>query len=182
MSDRSVLVKLTRCEETPLVCSSCGAPGHASCACGVAYVPAASKALAGIAETPQLSDRSIAQRIGVNQSTVTRARKATDARASVEKRLGADGKERKLPRRKLKRVTVESSIDPMFMKISELAAIMDTRSAQSVVAAATAQFERGIGFDRTYIERLTFIRDWLDQVITGSAQFVVSCNTTRRSS
>ena len=96
----SVLVKLTRCEEQPLVCSSCGAPGHASCTCGVAYIPAASKALAAIAETPQLSNRAIAKRTGVNERTVRRAREATAADAAVEpaKRLGLDGKRRKPPR------------------------------------------------------------------------------------
>ena len=108
------------------MCSSCGAPGHASCACGVAYVPAASKALAAIAETPQLSDRSIAKRIGISKDSVRRARTGASAPVEPMARLGADGKVRQLPRRKLKRVTVESSIDPMFMKISELAAIMDT--------------------------------------------------------
>jgi hypothetical protein len=47
---------------------------------------------------PEKSDRVIAAEIGVNQSTVSRARKSTDAPASVDgKRIGRDGRARSMP-------------------------------------------------------------------------------------
>jgi hypothetical protein len=63
----------------------------------VRHVPAGQRAAEAIAANPQMSDRAIAQEIGVNQSTVSRARKATDASASVDARIGMDGKRRRLP-------------------------------------------------------------------------------------
>jgi IS30 family transposase len=66
--------------------SACGASADAACDCGVAYVPASKRAEAAIAASPGKSDRAIAEEIGVNQSTVSRARKRTDADASVVKR------------------------------------------------------------------------------------------------
>jgi hypothetical protein len=48
---------------------------------------------------PEKSDRVIAAELGINQSTVSRVRKrSTDAGASVEKRIGKDGKARKQPK------------------------------------------------------------------------------------
>jgi len=81
--------------------------------------------------------------------------------------------------RKLRRATVENSVDPLFLKISEIAALMDKRPARTVLAETAQQFSGGglDGLDRTYIERLTFVRDWLTAVIDGSEQFIVTCNT-----
>jgi hypothetical protein len=51
--------------------------------------------------SPGKSDRAIAEEIGVNQSTVSRTRKSTDAPASVDgKRVGRDGKARRQPAKK----------------------------------------------------------------------------------
>lgn len=58
---------------------------------------AGKRAEAAIAGNPEKSDRAIAAEIGVNQST--RARKRTDADASVGKRVGQDGKARRMPQR-----------------------------------------------------------------------------------
>jgi hypothetical protein len=44
---------------------------------------------------PEKSDRAIAAEIGVNQSTVSRARSRTDAGASFDSRIGLDGKRRR---------------------------------------------------------------------------------------
>jgi transposase-like protein len=92
----SVVKLKTKREPAQLLCSSCYATSNASCDCGVAYIPAGKAAAKAIANNPQMSDRAIARELGVNQSTVSRAR--TDANASVE-RTGLDGKTRKMPRK-----------------------------------------------------------------------------------
>ena len=79
--------------------------------------------------------------------------------------------------RKLRRATVANSVDPLLLKISELASLMDKRPADTLVSETRAQFDSGVGLDREYIERLSFVRNWLTTVIDGSQQFVVSCST-----
>lgn len=80
-----------------LACEKCGAETHAACDCGVAYTAAAARAADAIAANPEKSDRAIAAAIGVGRETVRRARKATAPHGAVEKRIGLDGKARKLP-------------------------------------------------------------------------------------
>lgn len=81
----------------PLVCSSCGASGTGSCHCGVAYVPAAQRAADALAQDPSRSDRAIATEIGVSDKTVAKARRSTAESSAVAKRVGKDGKARKMP-------------------------------------------------------------------------------------
>ena len=83
----------------PMRCSSCGATAEATCHCGVAYIPAGEYAAKAVAANPGKSDRAIAAAIGVGSNTVRRARKATAPNGAVAKRLGKDGKARKLPTR-----------------------------------------------------------------------------------
>jgi len=83
-------------------CSSCGAAGIAACDCGAPYMPASARAAEAIAANPRKSDRAIAADLGINQSTVSRARPRTDAPASVDTRVGLDGKVRAMPRRSTK--------------------------------------------------------------------------------
>lgn len=52
---------------------------------------------AAVAANPEKSDRAIAADIGVHKNTVARARKVTGPQGPVEKRVGKDGKARKLP-------------------------------------------------------------------------------------
>jgi hypothetical protein len=61
------------------------------------YVPASKRAEQAIAANPDKSDRAIADEIGVGKDTVRRVRKATGAHAPVGKRVGKDGKARKVP-------------------------------------------------------------------------------------
>jgi hypothetical protein len=96
-------------------CSSCETEGDVLGFCDCAepsYVPAGERAAAAVAAHPEKSDRAIAAEIGVNKSTVTRARATTDANAPVEsepvedkpkKRVGLDGKARKAPAANTKR-------------------------------------------------------------------------------
>ena len=83
-------------------CSECGAAGIAACDCGAPYMPAGERAAKAIAANPRKSDRAIAAELGINQSTVSRARPPTDAPASVDTRVGLDGKVRQMPRRSTK--------------------------------------------------------------------------------
>src|SRR5262245_56064406 len=95
-----------------LACTECGAEAYASCNCHKPYKPAKQRAADAIrVVNPHKSDRAIAKEIGVNQSTVSRARKATDADASVEPRTGLDGKTRKQP---AKRKPAEQPAEPTF--------------------------------------------------------------------
>jgi hypothetical protein len=174
-----MLVKLTACEpELALACSKCGAAGHASCGCDAPYV----RVQAAISDDSNrhLSNRALAAKVGVSDMTIGRARKSSGAtRVAPDKVTGKDGKSypRKPKRRKApRRATVENSVDPLFLKISEVAAIMDKRSAESVIAETKAQFDSGVGLDRAYTERLAFVRDWLNSVIQGSEVFIVTCS------
>jgi hypothetical protein len=82
-----------------ICCSKCGAKAKPGCNCGVAYVPAHVFAAKAIAAHPEKSDRAIAAAIGVDAKTVAKARKATAEKSAVAKRIGRDGKARKLPTR-----------------------------------------------------------------------------------
>ena len=78
-------------------CSQCGATADAACNCGAPYVPKAIRATEAITKNPEKSSRAIAEEIGVDEKTVRKARKATADKSAVEKRVGKDGKVRKLP-------------------------------------------------------------------------------------
>jgi len=82
-----------------LYCSKCGATAGAACDCGVPYVPAGVAAAKAIAAHWEKSDRAIAKEIGIHYSTVREARiKLTGGNPSVDKRIGLDGKARRMPR------------------------------------------------------------------------------------
>lgn len=93
----SNIAKLSR--PARLRCESCGATAEAACDCGVAYVPAGQKAAAAIMANPGLSNRAIAQEIGVSNQTVMRARQAGAPDGAPDQREGLDGKTYKLPQR-----------------------------------------------------------------------------------
>lgn len=83
-----------------LACSKCGTIAEVKCDCGVdyIYVRALERAEKAIMEHPDKSNRAIAANVGVAESTVRNARKATAQKCAVEKRIGRDGKKRRLPR------------------------------------------------------------------------------------
>jgi hypothetical protein len=81
-----------------ICCSKCGAKAKPGCNCGVAYVPAHVFAAKAVVAHPEKSDRAIAKEIGIAPNTVRKAR-ATAQKCAVEKRIGRDGKARKLPTR-----------------------------------------------------------------------------------
>lgn len=84
-----------------ICCSKCGAKAKPGCNCGVAYVPAHVFAAKAVAAHPEKSDRIIAREIGVSDKTVAKARKATAEKSAVAKRIGRDGKARKLPTKQM---------------------------------------------------------------------------------
>lgn len=93
-------MSLTRRDPAPnhkLECSKCGTTVEAGCDCGVAYVPAGSRAAKALAANPKKSNRAIAAKIGVSRATVDRARKSTGSFEPVDERIGLDGKTRKPP-------------------------------------------------------------------------------------
>ena len=104
-----------------MVCTACGSEANATCTCGVAYVPAAQRAAEAIKANPGKSDRAIATEIGVNQSTVSRARQSGDAPASPE-RTGRDGKSYPAVRPR-RRVTIEP--DPVAAAIEQIITLFE---------------------------------------------------------
>jgi hypothetical protein len=94
----SNVVPLRRASIARLACTSCGAETDAACNCNVAYAPAAQRAAEAVAANPEKSDRAIAEDIGVGHATVSRAR-STVSGETVEKRVGKDGKARRLPKK-----------------------------------------------------------------------------------
>ena len=80
-----------------LGCTKCGAVVEAACCCGASYVPAGDRAAEAVAAHPEMSDRQIAEMIGVGSNTVRRARKSTAPSGAVEKRTGKDGRTRRMP-------------------------------------------------------------------------------------
>jgi hypothetical protein len=76
-----------------MACTVCGAQAEASCDCGAPYLPAGKKAAKGIAANPELSDRAIAEKLGIGNKTVSRVRKQAGVSGDTgEKRQGRDGK------------------------------------------------------------------------------------------
>lgn len=84
-------------------CIACGKLGEVrpSCGCGATfeYISPGELAAKAVEENPNLSDREIANKLGVGKDTVRRAR-TTGANAPVEPRTGKDGKTRQMPRKR----------------------------------------------------------------------------------
>jgi len=87
---------MTRNTRPKLFCFKCNAKAQAACDCGVAYLPAHVAAAIAVAEHPEWSDRAIAKETGIPRATLQRARKSTGPNEPV-KRIGLDGKSRRLP-------------------------------------------------------------------------------------
>jgi hypothetical protein len=76
-----------------LCCSQCGARAKASCDCDASYIPARLYAAQAVAAHPEKSNRVLAEEIGINETTIRRARKAVAVNAAPgAKRTGKDGK------------------------------------------------------------------------------------------
>jgi hypothetical protein len=82
-------------------CTACGALAQAACNCGApyAYISPGELAAKALKDNPALSDREIANKLGIGATTVRRAR-PTAPNGAVEKRTGKDGKTRRMPKRK----------------------------------------------------------------------------------
>jgi hypothetical protein len=107
-----------------LKCSSCGIEVDAGCNCGAPYVPAGERAVAAIAANPEKSTRAIADATGLSEPTVRRARKSTASCDAVEKRIGKDGRVRRLPTKKV--VADDPAISGEAMKQARAAAEAQT--------------------------------------------------------
>jgi hypothetical protein len=92
------IVPLKRPVVVSMECSRCGAITDAGCNCGEIYLPAGSRAVKAIQADHRKSDRAIAEQLGIGKDTVRRAR--TGANAPVGKRVGKDGKLRRIPKLK----------------------------------------------------------------------------------
>lgn len=122
-----------------MICTGCGAEANASCNCGKAYMPAKQRAAEAIAANPQKSNRAIAEEIGVNQSTVSRARSGV-ADATPE-REGRDGKVYRLQKRDHDRS--EMSDHDLAATLFKVGTTEITESAQEALS-----FVRRMSFSR----------------------------------
>ncbi len=127
-----------------LSCSSCGAEANASCSCGKPYVPVAQRVADYDNANPGRSTRQAAADLGINQSTVSRAR---DARASLETVTGRDGKT--YPAKHEQHVEADDLSIPAFLRAEEkpltgevLPPIRDPSFPES--AAALAAFKEAV--------------------------------------
>lgn len=93
----ATILKMPRSSLGRIECSSCGATTDAACNCGAPYVAAKERAAAAVMAHPEMSDRAIAAEIGVSAPTVGKARKETVNEFTVDKRIGMDGKARRMP-------------------------------------------------------------------------------------
>src|SRR5258708_2939450 len=87
--------KHTPAAVSKLHCSECGATAKASCACGVSYLPAGEFAAKVVAKNPEMSNGAIAEKFGVSEATIRRARNSVTSNDATEKRTGKDGKKYK---------------------------------------------------------------------------------------
>jgi hypothetical protein len=107
--------KVLKMRRPQLECQACGATADASCDCGAPYLPAGQRAVAAIKANPGKSDRAIAAQIGVSPTTVGKARQLSIVDSS-RKRLGKDGKVRRLPTRQAP-ARNENLLLPEFEKV-----------------------------------------------------------------
>lgn len=96
-------------------CTACGKLGEVkpSCGCGAAfeYISPGELAAQAVKDNPGMSDRAIADKLGISDKTVGKARKATADYSAVETRVGKDGKKRKQSRGRVKRPSAVSADD-----------------------------------------------------------------------
>ena len=156
-----------------LCCSKCGAKAQPGCNCGVAYVPAQVFAVRAVEAHPEKSDRTIAREIGVSDKTVAKARKATAEKSAVAKRIGRDGKARKLP---TKRMTPEAAeamkaraeavarlFPPSFKTIPEAA------RAELIAALRLLAKSRDTAAVLVERQRVRLNLDWSDLLVPSDA-------------
>jgi len=82
-------------------CTVCGALATAACNCGApyAYISPGELAAQALKDNPGMSNRAIADKIGLSEATVRRAQKSTASNDAVEeKRTGKDGRKRRPPK------------------------------------------------------------------------------------
>jgi hypothetical protein len=116
-----------------LACTECGATTSAACNCGVAYVPAGTRAADAVAKNPEKSNVVLAEELGVGEATVRRARKkSTSSHDEVEKRTGKDGKSRKLP--------ASRTPEQKQPAIQATLAILDPRRGPPPIEAARTEY------------------------------------------
>lgn len=96
-----------------MVCTGCGSEANATCDCGVSYVAKGVRAAQAIKANPKRSDGAIAADLGVDRSTVSRARSDVvhDAPPDDE-RTGRDGKSYSIRQR----VTDDPDLPPKLIE------------------------------------------------------------------
>jgi transposase-like protein len=141
-----VQLQQVRKQELDYLCSKCGAERGCDC-----NAPATRKAAVALAANPQKSDRAIAAEIGVSHPTVAKARRRAAASTGkqpfqLEKRVGADGKPRKLPARKARRKAAQAKAEQEAERQAAIDA-MGESAAKFPIKDVDALADRLIGAD-----------------------------------
>jgi hypothetical protein len=114
-----------RMPKLKLYCSNCNARAQAACACNVSYVPAHVAAAMVVAKHPEKSNRAIAAETGISEVSIRRARNSTASNDAVDKRIGLDGKARRLPRHDNPTPAELVHVPPAVELVEKLTPIMD---------------------------------------------------------
>lgn len=130
-----------------LECPKCHATTELRCACGVEYVymRAGERAAAAVAANPEKSDRALAAEAGVSDMSIRRARQAqpTATNVEVEKRVGQDGRTRKLPKPRKNTPRVEALAASLVLDkgktLKEAAEAAGVDGSETVVKLAVAR-------------------------------------------
>ena len=163
----ATIIPITKSVAAKIWCSSCGISADAACDCGAPYIPAGQAAAKALAANPEKSDRAIAAELGVNRSTVTRAREARGANAPPEVRIGMDGKSYPAPEPKstLVRGTFGTGENEWYTPNQHIELARQVLGHIDLDPASSAQANEVVRADRFFTEKQNGLeQDWFGRV------------------
>ena len=130
-------------------CTICGAVGALGCDHGEgAYRPLSYFVTEALKATPEKSNRALASELGCDEKNIRLARNQLRNNSAVEKRVGLDGKARRMPIRVTRRATAEEAQAAGFKPTGEARVLLDSGETiskfeatkiENVAAATRAQ-------------------------------------------
>ena len=123
-----------------LECTQCGAEATAACGCldPIYKLAPGERAARAVAANPAMSDRAIAEEIGVGNATVSRARRrSTVSDDTVGARTGRDGRTRQQPARRPAADVAETSEMALWGQVSTMLKEMSPRARRWVLIRAS---------------------------------------------
>jgi hypothetical protein len=145
-----------------LLCSHCGAKARATCRCDAPYVSAGVLAAEYVRQHPEMSNVAIGKALGIGVETVRRAREPTSPNEEVivEKRIGLDGKVRRMP--------TSRHVNPMPDELVHLPAAAELLEG---IEPLMAEIKKEAAIRATVMspDRIaSLVRDLLNKIFTSS--------------